>query len=133
MIFIDTGAFLARYLSHDQYRTRATVAWERIRGRRESCFTTNFVLNEVFTFLGLRAGNLFAAERAHNIDASKVIKILRPDHNAELQAIEILQKFADQKISFTDFVSFAIMRQERIKRAFSFDPHFQLAGFTPVP
>ena len=133
MIFIDTGAFIARYLSHDQYHTQATSAWKRIRDRRETCFTTNFVLNEVFTLLGRRAGNLFAAERAHNIYSSKVIKILRPDHNAELQAIEILQKFADQRISFTDCVSFAIMRQERIKRAFSFDRHFQLAGFTLAP
>jgi len=133
MIFIDTGAFIARYLSHDQYHTQATVAWERIRDRRETCFTTNFVLNEVFTLLGRRAGNLFAAERAHIVYSSKVIKILRPDHNAELQAIEILQKFADQRISFTDCVSFAIMRQERIKRAFSFDRHFQQAGFTLAP
>jgi hypothetical protein len=121
MIFIDTGAFLARYLSHDQYHTQATAAWERIRGQRETCFTTNFVLNEVFTLLGpTRAGNLFAAERAHNIYASKMIRILRPDHNAELQAVEILQKFADQRISFTDCVNFAIMRQERIKKGIFF-------------
>ena len=133
MIFIDTGAFLARYLSHDQYHTQATAAWERIGSRRETCFTTNFVLNEVFTLLGRRAGNLFAAERAQNIYASKAIKILRSDHHAELQAIEILQKFADQRVSFTDCVSFAMMRQEKIKRAFSFDRHFHMAGFTLVP
>ena len=46
MIFIDTGAFLARYLSHDQYHYLAKVTWEKLTSRRESCFTSNFVLDE---------------------------------------------------------------------------------------
>jgi uncharacterized protein len=133
MIFIDTGAFLARYLSNDQYHAQSNEIWDAIRRRRESCFTTNFVLNEVFTLLGRRAGNKFAADRALNIYASRVIKIMRPDRKAEVQAIDTFEKYADQKISFTDCISFVLMKREGIKRAFSFDFHFRLAGYDVVP
>ena len=133
MIFIDTGAFLARYLRNDQYHDQSNEIWEAIRRRRETCFTTNFVLNEVFTLLGRRAGNKFAAVRALNIYASRVIKVMRPDRKAEVKAIDIFEKYADQKITFTDCISFVLMKQEGIKRAFSFDFHFRLAGYDVVP
>jgi predicted nucleic acid-binding protein len=133
MIFIDTGAFLARYLSNDQYHDQSNEMWDAIRRRRETCFTTNFVLNEVFTLLGRRAGNKFAADRALNIYASRVIKIMRPDRKAEVKAIDTFEKYADQKVTFTDCISFVLMKQEGIKRAFSFDFHFRLAGYDVVP
>ena len=60
MIFVDTGAFLARYLARDQYHQRAVEGW-RLLGRHRSV-TTAHVLDEVFTLLGRRAGNAFAAE-----------------------------------------------------------------------
>lgn len=44
-------------------------------------------------------------------------------------ALAVMRKFADQSISFTDCVSFALMRRERMKIAFSFDKHFSIAGF----
>jgi predicted nucleic acid-binding protein len=133
MIFIDTGAFLARYLSNDQYHNQSNDIWDAIRRQRETCFTTNFVLTEVFTLLGRRAGNKFAADRALNIYASRVIKIMRPGRKAEVKAIDTFEKYADQKISFTDCISFVLMKQEGIKRAFSFDFHFRLAGYNVVP
>jgi predicted nucleic acid-binding protein len=91
------------------------------------------VLNEFFTLLGRRAGNKFAADRALNIYASRVIKIIRPDRKAEVKAIDAFEKYADQKVSFTDCTSFVLMKQEGIKRAFSFDYHFRLAGYELVP
>lgn len=133
MIFIDTGAFLARYLSNDQYHAQSNEMWAAIKRRRETCFTTNFVLNEVFTLLGRRAGNKFAAERALNIYASRVIKIMRPDQKAEFQAIDTFEKYADQKVTFTDCISFVLMKQKGVKRVFSFDFHFRLAGYEVVP
>jgi predicted nucleic acid-binding protein len=49
LIFIDTGAFLARYLSQDQFHQKAVGFWKELDKSRESCFTSNFVLDETFT------------------------------------------------------------------------------------
>ena len=129
MIFIDAGAFLARYLSHDQYHDRAKGTWSKLISSRESCFTSNFVLDETITLLGRRAGYDFALERAKNIYASQVITVFRPDERDEVKALAYFGKYADQHVSFTDCISFVLMKREKINRVFSFDRHFELAGF----
>jgi len=46
VIFIDTGAFLARYLPNDQHHRSAVSVWEKLGSNRENCVTSNFVLDE---------------------------------------------------------------------------------------
>jgi predicted nucleic acid-binding protein len=41
-----------------------------------------------------------------------------------------LARFADQRLSLTDAVSFETMRRHRITHAFAFDRHFEIAGFS---
>lgn len=44
-------------------------------------------------------------------------------------ALKLFEKFADQAVSFTDCVSFALMREADIQTVFSSDSHFERAGF----
>ncbi len=133
MIFIDAGALVGQYIRRDQYHRQAVAAWKRIFRTREPCLTSNFVLNEAFTFISRQAGHLFAAERARNIYASRQFVISRPQEEDEIAALEFFEKYADQKVSFTDCVSFVLMRKNKLRRVFTFDHHFALAGFTMFP
>jgi predicted nucleic acid-binding protein len=90
-------------------------------------------LDETFTLLGRRTGYDFAVQRAKNIYASKFLEIMRPAQEDELKALTYFSKYADHLISFTDCVSFALMKREKIKRVFSFDKHFEWAGFSLCP
>ena len=56
MTFIDTGAFLARYLPNDQHHRVATALWNKIRTTHERCLTSNFVLDETITLLTFMTG-----------------------------------------------------------------------------
>lgn len=133
MIFIDTGAFLARYIKRDQHHAKAITFWEELIRDDAPCFTTNFILNETLTLLGRRASHTFSAERARQLYSSSVLQILRPDANDEVAAIILLEKFADQKVSFCDCVSFVLMRRLGISDAFTFDGDFAIAGFNIRP
>ena len=133
MMFIDTGAFLARYLGNDQYHKQAIAYWEQLNSQGERCLTSNFILDETFTLLGRRAGYDFAAQRAANIYASKQLSILRPSHEDEAKAIDVFKQYAEHRVSFTDCISIVLMRKEKIKRVFSFDQHFRWAGFQLFP
>ena len=130
MIFVDTGAFLAKYLGNDAYHQRAMAIWKRVRG--EPLITSNHVVDETLTLLARRAGNRFAADRADNIYSSEVIEILYSTREDESEAVRLLRKYADQQVSFTDCVSFVLMRSRKISTAFTFDHHFQQAGFRTV-
>ena len=133
MIFIDTGAFVARHLPRDQHHQAAVAGWEQLARRGWRCWTTSFVLDETVTLLARRAGAGFAAERARAILASARLTVLRPTADDELAAVDLLEKFHDQGVSFTDCVSFVAMRAQGIRRAFSFDRHFRDAGFDLWP
>ena len=95
--------------------------------------TSNFVLNETITLLGRWVGYDFAAARARALLTSGSLEILRPGPDDEFAAVELFEKYSDQKASFTDCISFALMRKGGIDRAFSFDRHFRAAGFKPWP
>jgi len=133
MIFIDTGAFLARYLAKDQYHDLAVAFWEELKTRNEGLVTSNFVLDETATLLGRRTGHVFASNRLKAVYASIVLHIWRPDRDDELRAIDWFAKFHDQDVSFTDCTSFALMKRGWIHHAFSFDRHFDTAGFKRLP
>jgi predicted nucleic acid-binding protein len=133
VIYIDTGAFLARHIRRDQYHRRARAAWRTLSRLPWRCYTSNFVLDETFTLLARRASYPFAAQRARSIMASTTLEILRPSREDEMDALDLFEKFADQEVSFTDCISFVLMRKYQIKRVFSFDRHFRHAGFTLWP
>lgn len=62
-----------------------------------------------------------------------MLTILRPDEDDELAALDWFQKYADQSMSFTDYISFVLMEKHKLKNAFSFDRHFAIAGFDVEP
>lgn len=133
MIFVDTGAFLALWLPEDGHHEAAATAWDELRAHPTRMFTSSFIIDETVTLLGRRAGAKFAAARARNILASESMSLLRPDAEDESAALAAYEKYADQGVSFTDAVSFSLMRRLRIHRAFTFDAHFARAGFSVWP
>jgi len=133
MLFVDTGAFVARHVERDQYHREASAAWKRLATEPRRLLTSNFVLDEAFTLLARRSGYAFAAQQARVIYTSRELEILRPDGNDELRALDQLEKFADQSVSFTDCVSFVLMQRHGLSSVFTFDQHFERAGFTRWP
>ncbi|RLE27855.1 MAG: VapC toxin family PIN domain ribonuclease [Acidobacteria bacterium] len=133
MIFIDTGAFVARYVARDQYHSIAVTAWGKLAAGSQRCFTTNHILDETLTLLARRAGNHFAAERARSLFTSNELTIIRTGRDDEMRAVDLLEQFADQPFSFTDCLSYAVMKHSGISMAFTFDNHFRVAGFEVWP
>jgi predicted nucleic acid-binding protein len=129
VIFIDTSALLARYRERDQYHREASRLWPTVR---PPLVTSNHVVDELATSLGRLAGFRFAADCVGDLYGSPTMDILASTREDEIEALRWMRKYADQRISFTDCVSFAIMRRHRIRAAFTFDRHFKLAGFEVI-
>ena len=129
MIFVDTGAFLALYYRRDQNHAQAARLWTTLE---PPVLTSNHIVDEFATALGRRVGGRFAADCVADLYASPVIDVLPSSREDELDALWWMRKYADQRISFTDCVSFALMRRRRIRAAFTFDRHFKLAGFEVI-
>ena len=130
MIFIDTGAFIARYVVRDHFHKEALRSWEKLAKKKHKLFTSNFVLDELITLLARKTDYAFSVKRAESIFASQILTILRPQAEDEIAALRVFKKYADQEMSYTDCVSFVLMEKNKIHQTFSYDQHFKLAGFT---
>ena len=133
MIFIDTGAFVARHVRGDQYFKIAAKIWNQILQNKTRCFTSNFVLDETATLIARKAGYKFSAQVMKSLYASSRLEILRPTPEIELKAVDLFGKYADQEVSFTDCTSFALMHAHRLTQVFCFDRHFDDPGFSRIP
>jgi uncharacterized protein len=133
LIFVDTGAFVARHIAKDQHHREALPVWDQILRDKIRCFTSNFVIEETVTLLAQRTGYAFATRVAQSLYFTANLEILRSSREIELSAFGFFRKYADQEASFTDCVSFVLMHAHRLTRVFCFDRHFDLPGFTRVP
>jgi len=129
VIFVDTGPFLARWLARDQHHAEAIEGWRALGAARVPLATSGFVVDETLTLLGRHAGYAFAAARGRDLYASGALTILRPDRRDEVAALGWFERYADQRVSFTDCVSLALLGRHGIRRVFTFDRHFALAGY----
>lgn len=129
MIFIDSGAFIARFLTKDQYHEKAITIWNDIYSKNEKCYTSSIVINETITFVARRTNHSFAAEKGRFIYLSPNIGILRSSEVEEKLALELFEKYQNMNVGFADCLSFSLMKKHNINKAFSFDKHFEMAGF----
>ncbi len=129
MIFVDAGAWIGLFNEDDQFHKKAMARWRKLTKSSPPLVTSNFVFGETMTFLARQCSYDYAVRQGRRILGLPGLTLLRPAEQEELTALDLMTKWADQEIGFVDCLSFALMRRYRIKVAFTFDRHFDLAGF----
>ena len=97
--------------------------------RRARRLPTNLILAEVHRFVLFRAGIGPAAHALDRIEASRLVAIAFATRAHHQRAREWLEKPKDQRISYTDAVSLAVMQAAGCRTAMSFDHDFETAGY----
>ena len=128
MIFIDTSAFLALENRKDHYHTPALTFRDFLLESGISLITSDYVLDESYTIIRLRAGHSIAVGFGEMIRKSALVEMKYVGRETLREAWQIFKSFADKQFSFTDCTSFALMESLQIKDAFSFDHHFNQYG-----
>lgn len=131
-VFIDTSAWIALFLFSDQNHLEAVEIFEKIEGEYAAIFTSNYVFDETVTFMMRRAGQKAAVEVGDAILGSQLVKVEFVSFDQFYASWDSFKKYDDKEFSFTDVTSFQIMHELNIRRAFSFDRHFEQAGFERI-
>ena len=132
-VFVDTGAWLALALSDDAHHAGAEKALRELVAAGTRLVTTNHVIGETYTFLARVRDARTALAFVAKTRASIVLDLIFVPEEIENRAFAWLEKYEDQKLSYTDAVSFAVMEELGLRKAFSFDRHFEAAGFARMP
>jgi predicted nucleic acid-binding protein len=128
MIFIDTAGFLAIENRRDVHHERALAFRDASLGDGQTFVTSDYILDESYTLIRLRAGHAVAVQFGEDVRASRVLRIEHVTPEIVEAAWRIFKAFADKEFSFTDCTSFALMERLNIGTVFTFDEHFRQYG-----
>jgi len=130
LLFIDTCAFYAFIDRRDNQHEKIA---EILRIRPERFVTSNYILDELITLFRMRglAFNKFSPF-VNSLWNEEICDIFRISGDIDFKAWQMMQKYKDQKFSFTDCTSFILMRNYGIEKVCTLDKHFQIAGYEIV-
>ncbi|MGH2739988.1 MAG: type II toxin-antitoxin system VapC family toxin [Actinomycetota bacterium] len=128
-ILVDTSALLAVLDRESAPHDRAVQALSRLAG--ENLMTHNYVLTESAALVHRRLG--LTAIRALFEELVPILSILFVDREIHERAVHGFLGTLRRRSSLTDWVSFVVMRQLEIRRAFAFDRDFATQGFETIP
>lgn len=124
-IFVDTGAWFARFVPSDPDH-QAVREW--LERNRQPLLTTDYVLDELLTLLKVR-GEFFRALEVGDAFLSQDVCTLEWVTQADVKAAwRTFSTYLDKDWSFTDCVSRVVIERLQIKTALAFDTHFQQFG-----
>ena len=66
------------------------------------------------------------------LDRSAALLLINPDETLLRSAKAMIRRQAEQGFSFVDCLSFCLMTERKIGKAFTTDAHFRKAGFSTV-
>lgn len=128
-LFVDTSFFKAYADIKDDFHSEALQIFQKLKEKKAQLVTSNYILDETFTVIRSKCG----------LEIAKQFKKILEQFEADLKIMRVLTRdevnawnfFLEDwpHLSFTDCVSFAIMKRLNIKTAAALDNHFKRAGF----
>ena len=128
--FVDTSALLALLAKDDEHHQSAVSGWAALADEEATLVTSNYVVLETVAVAQHRLG--LDAVRALIRDILPPIDVVFIDEPVQRAALSALLAAGRRRLSLVDCVSFEVMRDRQIRRAFAFDPHFGEYGFEKV-
>ncbi len=131
-VFVDTGAWIALALTRDPLHARAREAWLVLQDNGSKLYTSIPVVLETFTFLERNASRDVALAWKQSVDELGDFAILECSLLDLERSWPYFERRDLHKLSAVDATSFAIMKREKLRKAFAFDHHFVTVGFRLV-
>lgn len=125
-VFIDTGIFVALRNADDEFHIRSKELMKRaLKGEFGRVFTSDYVIDEAITtaLVRTRRHDLAVDLGKYIIESPRITKLWTTKDTFDI-AWKKFQTFGDQPLSFSDCVSLALMKKNRIKQIISFDSGF---------
>jgi predicted nucleic acid-binding protein len=133
LVFVDTSALVGKLLETDEHHVRAQAVLRGLLREGRDFLTTDYIFDEVVTRVRGRADHPSAVKAGESILSSEMIEMVEVDASLRKESWRLFKKFRDQRLSFTDCTSFAVMRKFGIREVFTFDDDFAKVGFETLP
>ena len=128
-VLMDTAGFLSLWDSSDEHHQRAVQLQNELARKGRRFLTTDYIVDETTTLLLVRHSHLAAADFLETAISSEALRLQWIDSDRFHEAADLFTRHSDKQWSFTDCVSFILMREMKLRDCFTTDHHFRQAGF----
>ena len=131
-LFVDSGGFYALVSPDSERHELAVEIMQAAARERRRAVTTDYIVDETATLLRARGLPKLLAEFFRLTEESQALTLEWTSPDRFAAARKFMLKHLDQEFSFTDCVSFVVMKELRLTDALATDNHFRIAGFNPL-
>jgi len=110
------------------YHIDAKEFYSEIKNKGMRLLTTNLVICETLNYLRAKISLDVAVSFRENLYKSSIIEVINITPAIEEEAFRIFKQHNDKDFSFTDCISFSVMKAKKLDRVFAFDKHFEQFG-----
>jgi uncharacterized protein len=128
-IFVDTGAWFARFVTSDRDHSAARDWFEQ---NTYPLITSDYVIDELLTVLKVRGEYQRALEVGPSLFNGEVCDLEWVTQADVRAGWQVFSSFRDKGWSFTDCVSRVVIERLRVTTAVAFDEHFRQFGTVTV-
>jgi len=129
-LYVDTSAWFALANRRDRDHAAVVRTFRTFKGR---LVTTNFVFDEIVSLCRSRLGHAASVVVGALLLDPNEVDLIRVPPNDEHAAWSLFCERSDKPYSFTDCVSFTVMRRLGLETALALDAGFVREGFRTVP
>lgn len=127
-VFLDTSFFKAFVDNKDSFHEESINILRKLEREEVQLITNNFILDETITLIRIKCGVERVRDFREAVANLGKLRIIRVTVVDEEKAWDWFWNDWS-KLSFTDCVSFALMKRLNLSKAATFDDHFSRAGF----
>ena len=131
-VFMDSAGFLALWDASDEHHAAAARLQNELTRKRRRYVTSEYIVDETATILLIRHSHAAASDFLETVERSEALRLEWIGPARFYAAASLFRRHTDKEWSFTDCVSFTLMRELRIGDAFTTDHHFTQARPTPL-
>ena len=131
-VFVDTSGFYALLVAGDDQHQRADQILRGARQKSTGFVTSDYVLDETITLLTARKHGHLVEPFLQVTLHSSACRIEWTDPDRFTETASFLLKHQDHAWSFTDCLSFVLMKKDRLREALTKDVNFAQAGFVAL-
>ena len=131
-VFVDTSGFYSLLVRRDDRHREASRLLGEAHSSKRRFATTDYVLDETATLLKARGHGHLVPVLMDTVFASAACTVHWTDADRFRATCDFFLKHEDQAWSFTDCLSFLLMKDQRLRDSLTKDAHFREAGFRPL-
>jgi predicted nucleic acid-binding protein len=131
-VMLDTGPLISLFDPKDNRGEQVRLILQGVQVQKYPVCITQLTIAEAHRRLLYDIGHQQALNFLEAITDGS-INILDVGQGDIFDALGIVRRYFDQRITFTDAINMAVMKRVGIHKALSYDFHFQLLNFSLLP